>query len=303
MAQSYGDLSSLFIKWALQRVEAIDMSTASVTDVAYAGALLDKVRLMAAADPKIATELGVITAYDVNDQYIGFAYNTVTDTFVRLGKAVGTAVGTLLPMTTSPILTRLRRVVLTDSGAVYKGISWTSKTTHEDGSTVSLSGANGQIMVEYLPGYYSSGVWGNYIYFCISHLPLPGFTLHTVFEGYTAVYLGAYEGSIYASKLCSIAKSPVDGTSPVYPVTTRTGAWGHASLTTQQTDALAVARGNGWMLRDLLITSWERILMLVGYASFNIPGIVGAGRTNLTGGSWVEDSFIGRCGLGDATSG
>jgi hypothetical protein len=303
MAQSYGDLSALFIKYALQRVEAIDMSTASITDVAYAGALLDKVRLMAATDPKLATELGAVVGFDVNDQYVGFAYNTATDTFVRLGKAVGTAVGTLISSSLSPIFSRLRRVVLTDAGTVYKGISWTSKTTHEDGSAVSLSGANGQIMVEYMPGYYSSGVWGNYIYFCISHLPLPGFALHPVFEGYSAVYLGAYEGSLYSNKLYSIAKSPVDGTSPVFPVTTRSGEWGHAGLTTQATDALAVARGTGWMQRDLLVSSWERILMLVGYASFNIPGLVGQGRVYLSGGGWTNDSLIGRCGLGDATSG
>jgi hypothetical protein len=57
------------------------------------------------------------------------------------------------------------------------------------------------------------------------------------------------------------------------------------------------------MQRDLLVSSWERILMLVGYASFNIPGVVGQGRVNLSGGGWTNDSLIGRCGLGDSTSG
>ena len=238
-----------------------------------------------------------------HDLYVGVAYNVATDTWRRLGKAQGLTAGAWPGAWISPIFQRLRRVVLTDAGVVYKGISWLDMTKHDDGTDVALGGANGQIMVEMSPSYYKVGVHGNWKYVLISHLPLSGFSLFPLFTGMSAVYVGAYEASLYDAKLCSVAKSPADGSSAVYPVTTRAGAWGHAGLTTAVTDTLAHARGNGWQSSDLLSRIWYRILLLVGFASFDIPGIVGAGRINLSGGTWDNDSYIGKCGLGDATGG
>ncbi len=206
--------------------------------------------------------------------YVGAAYNITTDTWQRLG-----------------------------DGTVYKGISWADFTKHEDGTDVDLTGGNGQIMMEYLPAYVKTGIWGDWYYILLSHLPLDGFALHPVFTDLSAVYLGAYEGSVYNSKLCSIAKDPADGTSPVWPVTTRTGDWGHASLTTEATDTLAEARGSGWQQADFMLRHWERLLMLVGFAGWNFQSMVGNGRTTLSGGDWLNDSYIGRCGLGDAAGG
>jgi hypothetical protein len=235
--------------------------------------------------------------------YVGAAYNITTDTWQRLGTAQGIAVGSFPGTYISPIFQRLRRVVLADDGTVYKGISWTDFTKHDDGTDVDLTGGNGQIMMEYLPAYVKTGIWGDWYYILLSHLPLDGFALHPVFTDLSAVYLGAYEGSVYNSKLCSIAKDPADGTSPVWPVTTRTGDWGHASLTTEATDTLAEARGSGWQQADFMLRHWERLLMLVGFAGWNFQSMVGNGRTTLSGGDWLNDSYIGRCGLGDAAGG
>jgi len=235
--------------------------------------------------------------------YVGAAYNITTDTWQRLGSAQGLAVGSFPGTYISPIFQRLRRVVLADDGTVYKGISWADFTKHEDGTDVDLTGGNGQIMMEYLPAYVKTGIWGDWYYILLSHLPLDGFALHPVFTDLSAVYLGAYEGSVYNSKLCSIAKDPSDGTSPVWPVTTRTGDWGHASLTTEATDTLAEARGSGWQQADFMLRHWERLLMLVGFAGWNFQSMVGNGRTTLSGGDWLNDSYIGRCGLGDAAGG
>ncbi len=235
--------------------------------------------------------------------YVGAAYNISTDTWQRLGSAQGLAVGSFPGTYISPIFQQLRRVVLADDGTVYKGISWADFTKHEDGTDVDLTGGNGQIMMEYLPAYVKTGIWGDWYYILLSHLPLDGFALHPVFTDLSAVYLGAYEGSVYNSKLCSIAKDPADGTSPVWPVTTRTGDWGHASLTTEATDTLAEARGSGWQQADFMLRHWERLLMLVGFAGWNFQSMVGNGRTTLSGGGWLNDSYIGRCGLGDAAGG
>lgn len=237
--------------------------------------------------------------------YVGAAYNITTDTWQRLGSAQGLAVGSFPGTYISPIFQQLRRVVLADDGTVYKGISWADFTKHEDGTDVDLTGGNGQIMMEYLPAYVKTGIWGDWYYILLSHLPLDGFALHPVFADSSAVYLGAYEASLVPgqTKLSSIALDPRDGTSPVWPVTTRTGDWGHAGLTTEVTDTLAEARGAGWQQADFMTRHWERLLLLVAFAGWNFQSMVGNGRTALTDGGWTNDANIGRCGLGDATGG
>ena len=235
--------------------------------------------------------------------YIGIAYNPLTQTFKRLGAAEGLPLGALANMQSSPVLANLRRVVLADDGSVYKGISWLDFTKHEDGTAVALDGTNGQIMMEYLPAYYKTDVVGDWQRMMVSHLPLPGYSLFPLFEGKDAAYRGAYEASTYLGKLCSISKSPVDGIANVYPVTTRAGDWGHASLTAPAIDALAAARGAGWRQSHLMSMTWERILMLVAFGTYNIPGVVGDGRINLSSGVWENDSYIGPLGLGDAAAG
>lgn len=236
-------------------------------------------------------------------EYFGVRYNRVTDTFSRVGTADGIPVGRFCGVNVSPILSNLRRVVLNDAGAVYNVISWADFTKYDDGTSVDLAGTNGQIMTELLPAYCRFFTVGDFDYKLFSHLPLTGFTLHPAFVGYSALYMGSYKGSVYNSKLCSIAKSPADGTSPVYPVTTRTGAWGHAGLTAAITNDLATARGNGWLAGDMLMQIYYRQLLVAAFATYNIPGVVGAGRINLSGGTWINDSYIGKCGLGDVASG
>lgn len=241
-------------------------------------------------------------------QWIGAAYNTVTDSWVRLGSANGISAGSA-PVCGLPIISplfhpdRFCRVTLSDAGVETGDISWMDKRYYKTGALVDRSGGNGQVMVRYLPGYYKTGVTGNWIWIALSHLPLEGFALFPLFEGMSAVYQGAYEASAYNGKLCSIAISPADGTSPVWPVTTRTGAWGHAGLTTEVTDALAAARGAGWQQSDLLLKIWERYLQIVAFATFDVPAVCGAGRINLTGSNWINDELIGRLGLGDAVPG
>lgn len=301
-SSSLPDFKTQYIQSALNRLLAADISGASDYELLLHGAVY---KSMAAVSAAASDPMAELYANDISRLYVGVAYNTVTDEFIRLGASAGVAVGELMDLSLSPVFSRLRRVALSDAGVVYggKGISWTNKTTYEDGSAVSLDGTQGQIMVEYLPTYIKTGKWGEWNYLMLSHLPLTGFVLDPVFNGYDAVYRGAYEASLYDGKLCSVAKSPVDGVSDIYPVTTRSGAWGYSSLTTVATDSLAAARGDGWMQDDLLMTVWERKLMLVAYASYDIPGIVGAGRINLSGGAWEDGSYIGKCGLGDAASG
>ncbi|NMW18041.1 MAG: hypothetical protein HKK66_03245 [Chlorobiaceae bacterium] len=246
--------------------------------------------------------ISVIETISQSEDYFGFAYNTYSDVFTRLGKSQGIPTGVFCPRWVSPIISRLRMVTLKDNGAVTKEISWIDKTKYTDGTTVPLSGTDGQVMVEYLPSYVKVGTWGNWVYVMLSHLPLEGFTLHPLFTGISAVYQATFEASVYNSgsgnKLYSIAKSPADGVSDVYPVTERSGAWGLTGTNASQMDALAAARGSSWQIQDFLTAQYQRLLMLAIFASYDIPAIVGAGRINLSGGAWVNGSYIGKCGLG-----
>ena len=250
----------------------------------------------------LTARISAIEAASQSEDYFGFAYNTYSDVFTRLGKAQGIPNGVFCGRWVSPVIARLRMVTLQDNGSVTKEINWLDKTKYSDGTSVPLGGTDGQLMVEYLPTYMKIGTWGNWFYVMLSHLPLPGFTLHPVFTGMQAVYQATFEASVYNSgsgnKLYSIAKSPVDGVSDVYPVTERTGAWGLTGTTAAQMDALAAARGSGWQIQDFLTVQYQRLLMLAIFASYDIPAIVGAGRINLSGGSWTNGSYIGKCGLG-----
>ena len=246
---------------------------------------------------------------------VGVTYNTTKDEFQRIGAAQGQAVNELIDMSSSPVFSQLTRSVVADDGSVVNDISWHDFTKHVDGTDVNLDGSDGQIMVRYMdesmnvgPRYYYTEVIDDKFVVMLSHLPLDGkdgrkFQKHPLFVDQSKVYMGAYEASIYDDKLCSIAVDPADGSSPVWPVTTRTGDWGHAGLNTQVTDQLAEARGAGWQQADLMTRVWERLLQIVGFASFNIPGIVGDGRINITVGDWVNGERIGKCGLGDASAG
>jgi|GEM_PF-1469831 len=250
--------------------------------------------------------LDMASIYTTDSDFIGVMYDTATDTWERVGASRGEAVGQLPPgFMSHQIFNKLRRVVLADDGTVYKGISWADFTKHDDGTDVDLTGGNGQIMMEYLPAYYLSVVDGTKYGILLSEQALPGFHLHPVFQDSSAVYLGAYEASLVPgqTKLSSIALDPRDGTSPVWPVTTRSGDWGHTNLTTEATDTLAEARGAGWQQYDYLTLHWQWMLGLVGFAGWNFQAMVGYGRSSLSGGAWENDSYIGRCGLGDAKAG
>ena len=240
--------------------------------------------------------------YEADTNFIGVAYDINTQTWERLGAARGMAVGELPSgIMDLAVLKDIRRVVLQDNGEVYKGIQWADFTKHEDGTDVDLTGGNGQIMVEYPRTYIFTYVDGDKYIIALSDQQLEGFTLHPAFEGASAIYRGAYEASVYDGKLCSISKDPADGLGNVYPVTSRAGDWGYSGLTTEATDTLAAARGTGWRQSCLYSASWERIIQLVAFASYNIPGIVGSGRSGLSGGAWENDSYIGPLGLGDAS--
>ncbi len=254
------------------------------------------------------TVAGWLEKLDSNyrNDWVGIAYNKVTNQIKRVGKLEGAPVG-VNPgdAALGTVFDNIQRWTMSDSGQKLKPISKTDKRYHTDGTLVDLTGASGQIMTVFDEAYYLEQELGDWLVWGVSAYPMTdmGFKQAPPFVENSWFANGAYEASVYNSKLCSIAKSPVDGVSPVYPVTTRTGEWGHAGLTITAVEALGAARGTGWGNVHFWDVWWRTLLFRIRYASFNSQAMIGEGRTSLSGGTFVNGSYIARCGLGDTLSG
>jgi len=60
--------------------------------------------------------------------------------------------------------------------------------------------------------------------------------------------------------------------------------------------AIAANRGTGWRQQDFDLTSAIQLLYITEYADWNSQAMIGMGRTQLSGGTWVKDSYIGVTG-------
>jgi len=60
--------------------------------------------------------------------------------------------------------------------------------------------------------------------------------------------------------------------------------------------AIALNRGVGWRQQDFYLVSAIQLLYITEYASWNSQSVIGMGRTELSGGTWVKDSYIGVTG-------
>ena len=61
--------------------------------------------------------------------------------------------------------------------------------------------------------------------------------------------------------------------------------------------AIAANRGTGWRQQDFYLSSAIQLLYVTEYASWNSQSMIGMGRTQLTGGTWVQGSYIKETGL------
>ena len=240
--------------------------------------------------------------------YYGISWdeNTSTPSAVeRTGSLKGVAVASKPDDSLMPIQVAMRRCILDDAGNVEYYLDPNDSTKKQDGGDSVLDGTDGQVMVEIPKFYYKYGYSGTVHTWDISLYPLEGFSLHPAFNSNDAVvdyrYIGAYEGSMwdattsemvpavnivdnmYASgdKLCSVTASGI------FPKTNETRA---------EFRAMAAERGTGWRQQDYDLSSAIQLLYVVEYASFYSQSVIGMGRTELTGGTWTADSYIGECG-------
>ena len=240
-------------------------------------------------------ELQALERYPMD--YIGIAYDTTAKRVWRIGAASKAALGYYCGDEASPILASMRRCVLKNSGDVYGYISKQNPKYYDGGGLADRDGTNGQVMIEMAgPAYVFTGVVGSVFIYAMSHLPLPGFTLHPRFVGVSAAYSGVYEGYVDANdKLCSIAG--------VYPSTTRTGSVTGGTRAAFRT--WAENRGDNWLLEDYWTYHYWVMTAVCAWGSFNFQEAYGSdgnklvGRTGIGTGDWVNDQRITITGRGD----
>ena len=144
-----------------------------------------------------------VDQYIVNyrTSYQGLAWNEVTDTYARLGSLAGLATSVSPGNGNLPVQSKMRGCVLKTDGTVNYYLNAYDWNYKEDGTASTLTGADGQVMVEIPAFYIKYEKFGNWHAWYVSLYPLPGYVIHPAFikDGVQVAYryIGAYEGVLY----------------------------------------------------------------------------------------------------------
>jgi hypothetical protein len=131
----------------------------------------------------------------------GLRWNQNIDTYTRIGSIAAAARNASPGDGALPIQSRMKGCLMLDNGTVNYYLQTDDWTKKADGTASTLTGADGQVMVE-IPKFYQKYVYlNNTVEWWISLWPLPGYTVHPAFvvggveKSY--IYIAAYEGIIY----------------------------------------------------------------------------------------------------------
>ena len=241
----------------------------------------------------------------------GLAWNQSTDTYERLGTLedydVSYSNAPLSNVTEAdlPIHSKMRRCLLNDDGTVNYYLDSDNSDLKADGETASdLTGADGQVMVEIPKFYYRQSYSDNTHSWEISPFNLSGYSLHPAFLKDGAEvdyrYMSAFEGSMYDSSesaMCAQADIPNSLYASGDKMCSVAGQWCKTNEDRAEYRDMAAERGTGWRQMDYYLYSAVQLLYLIEYANFNSQTKIGAGRTELSGGDWIADSYIGETGM------
>lgn len=235
--------------------------------------------------------------------YYGVAWDENADTYTRTGYLAGVACGASPDNSVLPIQAAMRRCVINDSGVVQYYLDASDSTKKADGTASDLTRGDGQVMVEIPAFWYKHGYAGTTHTWEICNVPLPGFSLHPAFFKNDANvnfrYIGAYEGSMW-DKTTGAMVPPVNIIDNMYAAGDKLCSYSGEFPKTNETRAgfrgMAAERGTGWRQIDYDLMSAVQLLYLTEYADFYSQSTIGMGRTQLSGGSWAANSYIGQCG-------
>lgn len=254
-----------------------------------------------------------------NADIFGVEVDVENKTFTRLLGAVGKTAGT--DFDSVKAFGGRRRCNVTDSGVVTAyfgetGYTETGALTQQIGSHA--IGTKVQVMVEQPKFYYRtvpiklepiSGGIGYHLRkarYYISDTPRAGFALHPAFisngEELDALYLSAYEGSLYDESTASyilddaqVADFATDRLSSIAGVKPISGLT--QNLSRANARLLAQKRGEGWQQQYSATAALTQLLMLIEYNTFNLQTALGAGVTNKPDGTGNESEPTGATAL------
>jgi hypothetical protein len=192
--------------------------------------------------------------------------------------------------------------VVSASGAVNYYLNPTDWAQKADGTTSTLTGADGDVMVE-IPKFYYRNIYATTVATrSISAVPQSGFTVHPAFIKDTVEvpyrYCGAYDACVFdVSASAYISGTNLDNNTSNVNLTATTGdklasvkdVYPMVGLTRAEFRTLASNVGEGWRQLDFDLWSAIQLLFAVEYQSFNSQGILGAGNTN---GSYGGSSAV-----------
>jgi len=212
----------------------------------------------------------------VGGEAYGISWDEVNDVHTRTGSDAYTT-----------IQDKMRRCLLNSSGVVNTYLNALNSNYTDTGAIANLTGANGNVMVEIPKFYYKYNYVGTTHNWSISLTPLDGYAVHPAFnKGGVEVehrYIGAYNASTDGTVLKSVSGEYCDG---------------GMTRATMRTRARAI--GTGWGILDFNLVSAIQLLMIVEFCTFNTQTAIGMGRTQLSGGDWVDGSYYGLNGLSNS---
>jgi len=251
-------------------------------------------------------ELGWVICRIVEDDpslYQGLEWNSTTDTYVRKGTVSGVTISVSAGNENLPIHSLMKRCLLNDDGTVNYYLYPDNSALKSGGTASDLTGTDGQVMVEIPKFYYNIDVLGNVKKWYISLYPLSGYQLHPAFyKDGVAVdyrYYSAFEGSMWDATTGAMVPSGSIATSMYASgdkMCSVIDQWAKTNETRTEYRTMSAERGPGWRQLDFYLNSAVQLLYLIEFANFNSQSMIGNGRTNLSGGDWIADSYIGKTG-------
>ena len=179
----------------------------------------------------------------------------------------------------------------------------TSGQNYSIGSAI-YNGDDGNVMVQIPKFYYYQDLSGTTKTWKISKYQISGYTLHPAFfkDGIEVDYryMSAFEGSMYdvsISGFTTSANIPIQMYDAGDKLKSVANQWPKTNETRAACRSMAQSNGTIWRQMDYYLLSAVQLLYLIEYGNFNSQSMIGAGRTNLSGGGWTADSYIGRTGF------
>jgi hypothetical protein len=256
--------------------------------------------------------------------YFAFNWNGTNSTYTTCGTEWNESLDSYTRTTTVGAYTQpnfdnifpwshIRRCTFWDNGTVNYYLNATDSTLKATGGAADLSGADGQVMVQIPKFYFNHDFTGATHDWEISRFNISGFSIHNAFIKNGAEvdyrYIGAYEASLWDNSTSAMVPSAnvIDN---MYAAGDKlcsvSGTFPKTNEKRFEFRSAAAERGAGWRQQDFDLISAVQLLYLVEYADFNSQSTIGYGRTQLSGGTWVADSYIGECGKsnsdGDGTN-